>query len=648
MDVVTPNTKNDGRWWMKDATKGERHRRVIDWVKLVRSRQEHWRKRDLLHAHLYGNLPILGFGPNSYSKIEPDDGRLTMNLVKAKSDTYASLICRSEVRPLFLTNGASGTEAWSLRRRAKGLQRWTDGKMYESRFYDEVDPLCVLETCIFDYGIDKVSIQGVRGDNWKDADVCIERAYHWEMVIDDAEALSGKPRNLAQRRWIDRWVAAETWPAAKAEILDCPKSFEEWEWGYDDTSDQILVTEAWHLPSDDGRGDAKDGRHVICIENADLLDEPYDQGRFPFAFLRQTPAPWGIRGMPIAAQLRPVQIAINQMLLDIQDNMAMFARGKWVIPRRANVEQAAVDDDIASMMLYDGAEPPKVYFPQSFPPDAMEFLNWCWEKADEIIGISSYASAGIVPSNLKSGKAQEVALDTRDGRFLVSSNLHDAWVLDTIDLAIDRARVVAKHRPEYASRYQAKRYVEIVKFSDVDMKRDEFDLDCEKSSALATSPGAKYQQLQDMFDRGLIDMPTFRQKLDFPDIDSLLRELNSPHELADKLIERFLDAEDPDDPNIYMAPAPDWPLQVLFTKFLYAVANASIDEVPAGNLDLLRRFKAQVEDTAKKAGLPLIGMAAPGEAPTNNTMPAAGPGGPGGPMMNGAPAPGPPPGSPLQ
>ena len=49
----------------------------------------------------------------------------------------------------------------------------------------------------------------------------------------------------------------------KTAIALAPIDNDDREYAYDGGADQVLVTEAWHLPSGP---DANDGRHVIAIE----------------------------------------------------------------------------------------------------------------------------------------------------------------------------------------------------------------------------------------------------------------------------------------------------------------------------------------------------------------------------------------------
>jgi hypothetical protein len=403
------------------------------------------------------------------------------------------------------------------------------------------------------------------------------------------------------------------------------------------------VTEAWHLPSAEGAGD---GRHAMVIENCTLIDDEYDCERFPFARLTQMPVPMGVRGQSIAHQLRPIQVSINQMALDFQDAVHTIARPKWMIPNQSGLDKGHIDDQVGSEWWYDAPYKPEAWSPQTLPPDAYKFWLDQWTKADEVVGISSYRSAGIVPSNLKSGKAQEVSNDTQDGRFLISSRLFEAWVMDVVSLIIDKSQIIAKKRKDYASRFVDGKRTLIIDFNKVKLEREQYTLECYPASALANTPGARYDQLADMLAKGVIDMPTYRKLLDWPDIAGAMRQLNAPQDLAEMLIERYLNADDPNDPEIYMAPEGRWPLQILYEKFLYATIEAQVDGCPDENIALMNRFMSQLEDQATKIGLQLPGMPAPGQGPANTTPAGPIPGGAPAPMMplNGAPPapPGPP------
>ena len=129
----------EGRYWLPEY-KDDRHEKILNVVRTIRRRQVHWHRRDLLHAWLYGNLPILGFGPGSYARVDPTEDTLRLNMVKPIIDTWVSMICRSRPEPMFLPTGADPSEAWSLRKRCKGLERWAKGLLKAGKFHDEIAP----------------------------------------------------------------------------------------------------------------------------------------------------------------------------------------------------------------------------------------------------------------------------------------------------------------------------------------------------------------------------------------------------------------------------------------------------------------------------------------------------------------------------
>lgn len=643
-------------WWTPDA-KDKRHQAVGDWVEAVRARQERWRKRDLLHACLYGNMEILGFGPSNFWRFGADDGRVTFNIVKPKVDTWVSMICRSKPEPMFLPSpgGSDARERWQLKRQCKGMERFAHGLAEGTRFHTEIAPLAVLDVGIFDFGVAKVSITGVddQTEDWSRADVTIERVFTQQLVWNDGEALNGNIRTLAQRMPVDRYVLAERFPRKRAEILSSPRGFQPDEGATnDEESDVICATEIWHLPSKPSSRDAgdwdgsDDGRHCLVIENCTLFDQSYEENTFPFRRLTQMPVPWGIRGQSIVHQLRPIQVSINQLALDFQDIAHTMGRGKWLIPNQSGIDKGHVDDQVASQLWYDAPYKPEAWCPPTIPPDLYQFWKDQFELADAIIGISGGKSGGTVPTQLKSGKAIQEANDTQDGRFLISSGIFEQWCMDVYELAIDKARIVAEHRKDYASRYidASRKSATIVKFSEVNLRRDQYTIDCYPASALANTPGARYDQLKEMRDSGDLSRETYLKLLDWPDLEGEMKQLNAPMDLADMLIERYLTAEgaELDDPDLYLSPEPRWPIQILYQRFLYAIVDAQTDGAPDANLALMNRFMSQLEAVAAKQGMQLPGMPPPNMGAMNTAAPLGVAGGSPGPMMSpgGPPMPG--------
>ena len=135
------------------------------------------------------------------------------------------------------------------------------------------------DACIFGTGFMKIY------EN--DGNIVGERVFPHEILIDDAEAIYGTPRQAFQRKQVNREVLIGLYPEKEKEILSATME-------RDGSSTMAIAThvtviEAWHLPSS---RDSEDGRHSIVIDSVTLLDEPYNRPYFPFVSLR-----WSDRGM---------------------------------------------------------------------------------------------------------------------------------------------------------------------------------------------------------------------------------------------------------------------------------------------------------------------------------------------------------------
>jgi hypothetical protein len=617
------------QYWLPEY-EGKRHEVLQPLVYRIRSDQRGWQQRDYLHATLYAGRPIRGLGPTQYAQLEPDTGHPRVNLVKAVIDTYVSVVCEQKPLPFFTTTHAD----WSFQRRAKGMQRFIEAKYDTAKFHNTISIPAKLDSAIYDAG-GWCMTYIADADDEQLADVAFERVYPFEIVIDDIEAATGRPRTISRRKWFDREVLCQMYPSMRSQIRDCPTGadYDDGDPGRNYTCDQILMTETYHLRS--GRN-AKDGMRTVWIANEDLEEKPWVFDWHPFDNLHRMPPMQGMRGISLVHELRPIQLALNSMLADFVDSAHLMGRPKWQAPRTANITQDQIDDDIASLIEHDGMQGASVVLPPVIPPDVYRMWWDLYREGYNLAGVNAARASGTVPSHLRTGRAIDLHNDVQTGRFKVDNELYQEFHIGPADKAIELARLIAKKNPKYAGQYVHKTYVEIVYFNKVDMDRDKYLIRRFPVSAFGSTPEAKLGHLQDLYDRGLIDGPTFRRVLDWPDIEAETDLLNAGQELAKRLVEKYLYAEDPNEEGLYISPDPDWPIGDMKLIFLLSYVKAKLDGAPEGNTGLLLNFIEQIraiEEEAKKKAAANTNGAPEGEAP---------PGGPGGPPP-GAPPPGGPP-----
>jgi hypothetical protein len=624
------------RWWAPQYAGAKRHEAASRWLARVRERANLRQRVHLLNAHLYEDVSNLGLGPYQYSVYDLGTDRLRMNAVRAVTDTYVSLITSSKPKPRVLTNDGN----WSLKKKAKGLQRWFEGQADAIHLYRDVSNPCCLDSAVFGLGIAKVYRENPENkEHW---DVGVERAFPWELDCDDAEAqFPARIRNLAHSKFYDRSVAAEMFgdtPELKQWILTHAPRYGTTNvntvvWAVDSAADLICISELWHLPSCEGMDEADcDGVHTIICEGKTLYDGPWTRRRFPFAFLYRSRPTMGLWGVSIAHEIRGMHTHINQSLFDHEEVSHLYGKPKLLYPA-GSIDPNHWSDEVDEMIPFNGPTPPIVYAGQIMPADFYGQLWTVWQKCFEQIGMTAEAGKGSSEAGIDaSGAAVRARADTRDGRmFRASENFQD-WHMQIAELMIDEARDIAKEKSSYATAWRGKTSAVIVKFRDVDPGRDRYFIQTWPESRLSKDPSARFAQLQERFNSGLITPAEFRELEDLPDLEAEDNLLNAPRQLAEKLIERFLEADDPSNPDVMTYPESDWPLHDtpmgpgIMTRLQLAKVRASLDGCPYENIALITQFLSLCDAVlAKAAAAAAPPPGAPGAGPPGGGIPGAPP-----------------------
>ena len=493
-----------------------------------------------------------------------------------------------------------------MQRKAKRLTKFTSGQFYGSKIY-EVAPKVFLDACVFGTGVMKIFEH--------DGEIKCERVFPDEIVVDDLEARYGNPRQMFQRKVVDKQVLASLFPEF-AEDIHNASSVED-----DDTlyraSEQIECIEAWHLPSSK---DAKDGRHVIAIENATLMDDSWERDDFPFAFIRWTNRLLGFFGQGLAEQLTGIQVEINRLLRNIQQQMHL-ATPKVFVESGSKISKAHINNEIWGVIEYAGT-PPQFFVPKTVSGEIFSHLDRLFNRAYEIAGVSQLAAGAKKPAGLESGVALREFQDIESERFLMVAKAYEQLFLDAADQMIDIAREVSARGESFEVISQGDDDIEKIKWADIDLERNEYVMKVYPTSLLPTTPAAKLQKVIEMLQAGMLTQQEARALLDYPDLEAVNNMATASQELFNMMIERILEK------GIYQAPEPYMNLSMGIAMMQSAYLRAKINSVPEARLDLFRRF---IEDSiallarmqAQAAPPPMEAMG-PGPATPQQGAPPAG------------------------
>lgn len=558
----------DLRWQL--GPEEERYNRVIEVVRRIADWQEYRRVSNLHWARMYSETDYPALTRQSYTPYRFTPGRLTFNVTKNTIDTLVAKIAKNQPLPMFLTTGGD----YSAKRQAKQLTKFCEAQFDASRVF-EVTPAVLLDACVFGTGFVHVFRSGT--------DVCVERCYPWELIVDDGEAMYGQPQSLYRERWVDRMVALTMFPEKEEIILNCSSEpiYYARTGIRDYVSDQICLIECWRLPSKKG---GKDGRHSIICSNGTLSDEVYERDVFPIIALRRQQPLVGYWGIGIAQEIQGIQYEINVMAAKIQRSHHLMGGSIWLVPETAGIPSSIIDNGIGTVVRFKGQMPPQAIQTNPVHPQSYQHLMNLIPKAFEMSGVSQLSAQSTKPAGLNSGKAIQEYNDIETERFIVFGRAYEDFCVEIGRHMVHWAREIGASNKDWALRVKKKTHLEVLRWRDVEVEEDEYVIQVFPTAMLARTPSARMQQVQDLAAAKWITPEQAKMLLDFPDLESVVGPESASYRATEKAIESILVFKK------YIPPVAAMNLQQSRQMAQLAWVDAFADDGDDDALDMLQRF----------------------------------------------------------
>lgn len=537
----SPPKKNTQKWWTIDGD--DRSEKVADSVantlNTLKENQNKLEAQRQASARLYGNIPLYGTLGLSSSKgaqtLPVVRDRLTYNVVQSCVDTVVAKMAKNSPRPLFLTDGGS----YRLQRKAQKLNQFMEGIFFENEMHDMLAPDAFRDAAVLGDGI--IHCYDYYGQ------VKFERVLASEILVDEIEAIYGKPTQLYRCKNVDRLALIEMFPKHKDKIKAANAAFIEGN-TVPHVSDQITVCEAWHLPSGP---ESKDGKHVIVITGVTLYEENWKHNFFPFAKLPWCKRLYGFWSQGGAEQIQNIQLEINKLLWVIQRSMHLMGSFKVLIQNGSKVVSEHINNDIGTLVYYNGVEP-KYITPPMVQPELYAHLQTLKASAYEQFGISQLSASSKKPSGLDSGKALREFNDIESERFMTAGKQYEKFHLDATRLAVATARSIRERNGKYSMRVPGYKFLSTIDWSEVDIPDDQFLMQCFPVSQLPQDPAGRLATIQEYAQAGYIDPRTARKLSDFPDLQQVESLANSVEERILKTLDLIVDEGEYTPPDQFM------------------------------------------------------------------------------------------------
>lgn len=485
-------------------------------------------KRDTIirNMRLYGGNSVEGYGPYTYNKMPNNpfraSDRLSLNVIASNIDTFVSKMAKDMPRPRFLTTGGN----YKQQRRAKRLQEFMDGMYYNldlrNKSLDQIRDSCVFGTgLLYFYRIG--------------SKIHAERVFPGEVFVDPKQSLYGEPQEYFRVKYVDRavllgmykdspeaqYIIAHTDPVEDPSYTTSTYQFQR---------DQIQVVMAWHLES---APDADDGRFVTCVQEGCLQDLPYKRQSPPFSKMLWKKPMVGYWGKGIADDLTGLQIEINKLLKKIQDAHHLLAV-PWVLrPVGSRVNPAQIQNVPALILDYNGEIPPTVVSHRTVNPEIYEHLQRLINYSYEITGISQLSATSEKPAGLNSGVALQEFHDIGTERFQDQGRRReDVVAIEYSEHIIYLAKEISEDGgcPDCIVNAPVGQDMQKIKWSDVEIPRDDILIQVYPTSSFPKTPAAKQERVMQMMGGQLIDPAEALQLLDFPDLKAFTERRDAPLE----------------------------------------------------------------------------------------------------------------------
>lgn len=564
---------DNGKWWLNN--KGTCHSKITAIVKHLDNNQSYRRVDNLRHARLYGNLDILGLSNATYARPNPTtvNHRVTLNVVQMCTDTLTAKIAKNKPMATFLTSGGDP----ALQKKAKDLEKFIQGQMYISKAHEK-KTMSFRDACVFGTGFLKIY------PDYEQNKICVERIMSDEIKVDDSDAVYGYPQCLYQIKAVNRdTLLAMYGKKAQAQIAALESVNKVQGFYSTEAADMVHICEAWHLPSYDGSGD---GRHVICIEGADLFDEEWKRSSFPFAKMVINPKLFGFWGQGVAEQLVGIQIEINKLLRNMQVAHHLLSAPGVFVENGSKVLNTHLNNEIGRIVKYTGTKPTVEVF-QTIHPEIYQHLERLYQRAFEVVGLSQLSATSQKPLGLDSGKALREYNNIETERFAVVGQSWEAFHLAIAEQLVLCAKDLYSQDKSLSVMTRDRKFLRQIKWKDVDMQEDMYQMHIFPTSSLPNEPAGRLAYVQEMAQAGFIGPEDAMELLDFPDLEQFQSLHVAARSNVRNTIAKILEE------GVYEAPEPfmDLGYAVKYAQTIYN--KAKIENVSEETLELLRRFAEQ-------------------------------------------------------
>lgn len=500
------------------------------------------------------------------------------NLIGSCIESLLNKLGRNRLWVEFLTDGGD----YAQRAAGQGMTDYTEGLFYGTHFNREKKQ-CLQDALVWGTSLLKTYTEFGR--------ICIERVLADEILVDDFEAMRGKPRSLFQRRFVhkqslaamylERGAPGDQGTKRRAEIERAIYSAPCASPGLTGVSSvqhtsMIPVVEGWHL----GDGEDPKGVHIEAIGNISLNPkelQDYNKNDFPFSKLVYQDLGVGYWGQGLAEILSPHQKNINRLSAVIEEAEARIGVPRVIVDASSGITAAMLAARVGGFIpKKPGSPDPTFITPTSVNGDIYRERDAEIEKGFRRAGVPEDMAAGMASDKVRSGAAEDIREDIKSQRFICTGQGLEDFAED---VAIKMLDVASDIKPVVEIPGRAP-----LKWTDVKANLSAFKIKAFPISSFSTSPAARLREADRMLASGRLSKENYDRVVDYPDVKAMSDLTTAAARNIDRVLSQMLEDGEYRAPDKYM----DIPLAIesAHARFEFERAAGTSDE----DLELIRIF----------------------------------------------------------
>lgn len=525
-------------WWDANAgfSEEERASAVLAHAADIEERHQEQHENNLLYAQMYSNreLPSFdwGYGVSVDTSLSPVS-RLSENLSLSIVDTFVSQIGKNRPKAAVVLHGAP----WSLRESAKKLDRWLYASFLRLEAYQK-GKMAFRDAAIFGFGCLRIDVDA-KGD------LQIERVFPDDVLVDNRECLSGQPPvHVFVRRVMTHAEAMSRWDLPE-EIVE--KATKKRYLGYRGIGpEHVVVVEAFRRGLRNERGKLIPGRRVLAVEGHIIADEVWDEEWSPLVFFHWQSPVNGWYNPSCVEQVFPYQLRLNEINENIRCAQNVMAVPRVLVPEGSRINVHQITNEIGKFIRYTGPMAPEAINWTAASPELYGERDRLVRSCYEFMGISQMSSQSKAPENARfdsSAAFREMSM-IEQARFADLSQRFEEFYLRVAHGVVDVMNRDGGDQEMVYWRAGRAPMAESIRWSEVDMGRDEYVLTLEAASILNQTPAGRREALEEMRNRGTITEEEYLQHQANPDLEALASLATAAADDIDRVIEELFKGEE--------------------------------------------------------------------------------------------------------